>query len=311
MPIELPVVADFGTQRAVVKQKVQRRRGFRSKLEYTDGYVGCLNADLDYKQILEWIEIFEKNEYDECKRRSDISYRCLENRTIQFALNKMLPELSNLRTKLNPYRLVVDACVANGSEDGGEIVPCRVDEYLSDGYRCVLMLVLNLISRILKLNPHAYKTPEDVLACPGIVLIDEVDLHLHPSWQQRVLPDLLGVFKNVQFIVTTHSPQVVSTVPSRCVRKIENMRISPVEVNTEGAVAGQMLTEVFGTSERPRNTELSKDIERYRRMLDDGSWKSPEGERLWERLQHALQTDPALATLSVDRMMKDHGLGSR
>jgi predicted ATP-binding protein involved in virulence len=315
----LPVVAFFDTQRAVVKQKIQRRRGFRKVLEYTAGYDGCLHEGLDFKGVLEWLEIFEKREYDECRQLHDISHRCLENKTIQYALDRLVPGLRNLRTKTNPYRMIVDA------EIDGQIVPCKVDEYLSDGYRCMLMLILNLISRIIKLNPNAYTEPEQVLACPGVVLIDEVDLHLHPAWQQRVLPDLMNVFSQIQFIVTTHSPQVVSSVPTECVRKIkksncgeendvivaqdvqdgkcEQKVIGPT-INTQGAKAGQILSSFFDTSERAPNTDLTRDIPMYRDMLANGSWNSEEGEALWEKLSAAMQTDPELASLRVERMFK-------
>ena len=237
----LPVIAYYDTQRAVTT-KVQRRRGFSSEFEYHEGYKGCLDAGLDFKVMLEWIEYFEKKEHDECKKRQDITYECIESQVIQRALRTLMPELSNLRTEFGPYRLVVDANI-----DGNK-TSCRVDEYLSDGYRIVLMLVIDLISRILKLNPRSFESAEDVLACRGIVLIDEVDLHLHPSWQQRVLPDLLHVFPNIQFIVTTHSPQVVSTIPSRCVRKIDRYQVSPVAINTEGALSGQVLSELASLS---------------------------------------------------------------
>lgn len=319
----LPVIAFFDTQRAVVKQKVQRRRGFRKSLDYTAGYDGCLHAGLDFKGILEWLEIFEKREYDECKQLHDISHRCLENRTIQYALDRLIPGLRNLRTKTGPYRMVVDA------EVDGQIVPCKVDEFLSDGYRCMLMLVLNLISRILKLNPHAYTEPEQVLSCPGVILIDEVDLHLHPAWQQRVLPDLCRVFPEIQFIVTTHSPQVVSSVPTECIRKIAarallpcgaedegaegasdrcGQHVSGPSVNTLGAKAGQILSSVFDTNERAPGTDLTKDIVAFRNMLAHGTWNTDEGNRLWEKLCLVMQTDPELASLKIERMLKAYDL---
>lgn len=316
----LPVIAFFDTQRAVVKQKIQRRRGFRKVLDYTAGYDGCLHEGLDFKGVLEWLEIFEKREYDECKRLHDISHRCLENKTIQYALDRLVPGLRNLRTKTGPYRMIVDA------EIDGQIVPCKVDEYLSDGYRCMLMLVLNLISRIIKLNPNAYTEPEQVLACPGVVLIDEVDLHLHPAWQQRVLPDLMNVFSQIQFIVTTHSPQVVSSIPTECVRKIrkscvdgndvivaQDVQVGECEqkvigptINTQGAKAGQILSSFFDTSERAPLAGLTRDISEYRKMLANGTWNSDAGKELWEKLNTAMQTDPELPSLKVERMFKEY-----
>jgi len=307
----LPVIAYYDTQRAVTA-KVQRRTGFRTTLEYYEGYKGCLDAGLNFKSMLEWIECFEKKEHDEWKRSGSMAYSSMENRVIQAALHVLLPELSNLRTELRPYRLMVDA------EIDGVKTACRVDEYLSDGYRIVLIMVLDLVSRILKLNPKSFQSPEDALNCPGVVLIDEIDLHLHPEWQQRVLRSLLEVFPRIQFIVTTHSPQVVSSVATRCVRKISaycegvanqssdecKPRISIPTINTQGAKAGQVLTAVFETSERVPADALTRDISKYRNMLAQGTWNSPEGEALWRRLNETMQTDPELASLKVERMFK-------
>ncbi len=309
----LPVIAYYDTQRAVTT-KVQRRRGFRTRLEYYEGYKGCLDAGLSFKAMLEWIECFEKKEHDEWKKSNSMAYSSLENQVIQTALRILIPELSNLRTELGPYRLVVDA------EIDGVKTACRVDEYLSDGYRIVLMMVLDLISRIIKLNPKSFKSPQEALNCPGVALIDEIDLHLHPEWQQRVLPSLLNVFPRIQFIVTTHSPQVVSSVDAQCVRKInvktevtsvrsepENIQqVTRPAINTQGAKAGQILSSVFDTSERAPSADLTRDIREFREMLANGNWDSEEGEALWEKLSAAMQTDPELPSLKVERMFKEY-----
>lgn len=113
--------------------------------------------------------------------------------------------------------------------DDGTVTPLRFDQ-LSQGYASVLALAMDLAQRLAIANPHFNVATEhdyhdgedeiiDPLSGPAIVLIDEVDLHLHPSWQQRVLGDLLRAFPNAQFIVTTHSPQVLTTV------RRENIRV--------------------------------------------------------------------------------------
>jgi len=81
-------------------------------------------------------------------------------------------------------------------------------EQLSGGYRVMLALVMDLARRLAQANPHL----EEPCESPAIVLIDEIDLHLHPKWQQRVLVDLIKTFPNTQFIVTTHSAPVLTTV---------------------------------------------------------------------------------------------------
>jgi len=79
---------------------------------------------------------------------------------------------------------------------------------LSDGYKTLLGLVIDLSMRMGLANPHL----DDPLSAEAVVMIDEVDLHLHPSWQRRVLADLLRTFSNTQFILTTHSPFIVEAL---------------------------------------------------------------------------------------------------
>jgi predicted ATP-binding protein involved in virulence len=78
---------------------------------------------------------------------------------------------------------------------------------LSDGQRIVLTLVGDLVKRATSLNPHLADRVLD--ETPGVVLIDELDLHLHPRWQRRVIHDLKTTFPSIQFIATTHSPQLI------------------------------------------------------------------------------------------------------
>ena len=113
------------------------------------------------------------------------------------AIETMIGDVSNLRIKRNPIRMVVD-------KSGKEI---RVD-MLSDGEKCTLALLGDLARRLILANPSA----ENPLEGEGIVLIDEIELHMHPTWQRRILHVLNEVFPNIQFIVTTHSPQVLGEV---------------------------------------------------------------------------------------------------
>lgn len=89
---------------------------------------------------------------------------------------------------------------------------------LSDGERGLLALVFDLVRRLALANPDS---ANPLAEGAGIVLIDEIELHLHPKWQRSVLAHLKAVFKSCQFIVTTHSPLVLGDVPARCVRYLE------------------------------------------------------------------------------------------
>ena len=82
---------------------------------------------------------------------------------------------------------------------------------LSDGYHSMVSMVADIAIRAARLNPHLAE--EAALKTPGVVLIDELDLHLHPKWQRRVVGDLLKAFPMVQFVATTHSPFIIQSLP--------------------------------------------------------------------------------------------------
>ena len=81
---------------------------------------------------------------------------------------------------------------------------------LSDGEKCLFSLVGDLARRLALANPNL----TDPLQGSGIVLIDEIDLHLHPAWQRKIVGQLKDTFPNCQFIITSHSPQVLGELPA-------------------------------------------------------------------------------------------------
>jgi predicted ATP-binding protein involved in virulence len=90
-------------------------------------------------------------------------------------------------------------------EKQGEVI--KVNQ-LSDGEKCSIALVSDLARRLAIANPQG----ENPLAGSGIVLIDEIDLHLHPLWQRTIVPKLIEIFPNCQFMISTHSPHVLTHV---------------------------------------------------------------------------------------------------
>ena len=140
------------------------------------------------------------------------------------AVQAMLPGFDNLRVKRNPSRLVV---TKNGIE-------YNVNQ-LSDGEKCTLALIGDLARRIAMANPNL----PDPLEGVGIVLIDEIELHMHPSWQRRILPTLRRTFPNIQFIITTHSPQVLGEVD-------DNFNIFMLSADKQDHIAVETLNRMDG-----------------------------------------------------------------
>ena len=177
--------------------------------------------------------------------------------------------------------------------DAGKSEELAFDQ-LSGGYRIVLALAADLARRMAQGNPHL----DNPLESEAIVLIDEVDLHLHPSWQQRILDDLTRTFPNAQFIVSTHSPQVLTTVRQEHIVELYREEGGSVVAGapasaTYGAEAGDVLSSVMRVGERPEN-DFKIALDRYRRLVSNGDGESPEARDIRKKLERTSPHDPAL-----------------
>ena len=295
---DMQIVAFYGTERTVsgVPEWVISQPGSRFRPSRLDALEGALAARTDFEGFLAWFYFKRYEELQEREDREDPDYQLKDVSVIRQAITSMLPEVSNPRIELNPLRFVV----SQKSEEG------RAEKLslnqLSGGYRIVLALAADLARRMAQGNPHM----DDPLQSEAIVLIDEIELHLHPAWQQRILGDLMRTFPKAQFIVTTHSPQVLTTVePQRIVelyRDGDNILAGAPAGATYGAEAGDVLSVVMGVNERPDN-KFTTELEKYRHLIREGLWESEEALTLRESLEDMSPYDPALdrADLEIRR----------
>jgi predicted ATP-binding protein involved in virulence len=134
---------------------------------------------------------------------------------------------------------------------------------LSDGQRVMLTLIGDLARRAITLNPHLGK---DVLKLtPGVVPIDELDLHLHPKWQRRVIHDLKRTFPSIQFIATTHSPQLVGEALPGEIRILADGAVTTPS-RSFGIDSSRILEEVMQAS--PRNEQIKGLLSRMAEQID-------------------------------------------
>jgi predicted ATP-binding protein involved in virulence len=285
----LPVIAYYGTNRAI-REEVQRRRGFKKSFARFDALAGALEPDSRFRAAFEWFNAMEDAERRERESRRDFDYRHPELEVVRTAIVRLLPAgFSKPRTEIRPLRFVIDRSMPDGTSR-----TLRMSQ-LSDGYRVVLGLAMDLARRMAQANSRFVPDGMPVmnpLDLPAIALIDEVDLHLHPSWQQHVLTDLMQTFKNTQFIVTTHSPQVLSMV------KRENIRViapdstgkivagSPLAM-TYGEPSGDVLQSVMLVDPQPPVAEKA-DLQRLTELVDQGHYQQQEATELLQALTRDL-----------------------
>ena len=153
-----------------------------------------------FRVFFEWFRNQEDLENETRFVSANSAYRDKSLEAVRNALSKLLPgNYKKLMIRRKPLRMEM--------EKDDRMV--RVDG-LSDGEKCLIALVGDLARRLAMANPGL----DNPLDGEGVVLIDEIDLHLHPAWQRNVVNRLIGTFPNCQFIMTTHSPQVLGDVPA-------------------------------------------------------------------------------------------------
>lgn len=203
--VELPVLVYYPVHRAVLDIPLRIRK--THNFDPIDTYEDSLRTGVNFRSFFEWFRKREDLE-NELFRNADFEHPFSADtqlNAVRLAIQSFLPDITNVSIKRNPLRMIV--AKAN--------LELTVDQ-MSDGEKCLLALVGDLARRLAMANPSM----RDPLGGKGIVLIDEIDLHLHPKWQRSVAQNLQRTFPGCQFILTTHSPQVLGEVEARCVRKL-------------------------------------------------------------------------------------------
>jgi predicted ATP-binding protein involved in virulence len=334
----LPVVAYYGARRGWVEvpERLRVRKQERANFGYpTAALVGALDSLTDFREMLVWFDAEEAAELRANKpgpnwQPDDYS----ENPTLAAVRSALEAILGKRYT--NPHfdhrhKFVVE------KPEGGLLQVTQ----LSQGYQSMLALGMDFARRLAMANPwmerieqydpdnaefaayvETYPPPQGEIAnwgaawAPAVMLVDEIDLHLHPAWQQRVLGDLMRAFPGTQFIVTTHSPQVLSTVKTENIRvlRCDNDRWTAAQPEGEeilGQASSVALWDVMSVNPTPlRDVEASQWYRDYLHHVETGSHESPEARELRTRLEglygprHPLMVD-------ADRLLRFHAFKRR
>lgn len=243
----LPIFAYYPVNRVVLKVPLE----IKGKHDFTPltAYTGALTSGTNFTTFFEWFrereDLENEQRRDSSKDEDDRNYEDSQLQSVRDAI-LALTGFSNIRVVRNGLRMEV--------YKEGKVLNVR---QLSDGEKCLFALVGDLARRLAIANP-ALNQP---LEGEGIVLIDEIDLHLHPEWQHLIIPRLLETFPNCQFIITTHSPQVLSHVPSKSLWCLSQKNGSTVAVQPEGSYGHDsnfLLKTLFGSKYRPE--EIDQDF---------------------------------------------------
>jgi len=302
---QMPLLVYYGTGRAVFETPL-RRRNFRTQFARFDSLSGALNSNANFKRVFEWFHAKETEESFVHRKDRSFEYADQELAAVRRAIEGFFKDFSNPRTILRPLRFVVDK-----KEKSGKTITFDLNQ-LSDGYRTTLAMITDLACRMVEANP--VEMLSDPLHTEALVLIDEVDLHLHPRWQQEIILDLRRVFPNTQFIATTHSAQVLTTVDARCIRKLvskEEYTDISIPTFSLGAQSWQLMNDIQEVESRP-TLPITKKLKKYQLLVENDKWDSPSAVKLrkdldaWAGNQEAL-----LKRIDVDIRMREYRRGKK
>jgi predicted ATP-binding protein involved in virulence len=284
-PPIFPLISYYGAGRLWDTRKLHEAKRIREIAPNArqSGYTDCLSSASHYKYFIDWFRRFSYEAKQETTAAQPSPHE--PQRVLAAVRSAVDIALAPAGWYGLQWDFAEDTMVAQHNTDGQLPV-----SNLSDGIRNMIGLVADIAHRAARLNPHLRE--KAALQTPGIVLIDEVDMHLHPEWQQLVLPSLQEAFPLLQFIVTTHSPQVLTTL-----RK-ENIRI--LTHNDDGTwsaheptisplahESGDALAYIMDTHPRPQLPKVLPDIHAYEQLARSGRADSAEARQIKQRLDQA------------------------
>ena len=292
--VTLPLVSYLGTSRLWFEGRFTSTAEDvalnTSDYSRTSGYLNCLAYASSFKAFTAWYGWVFRSYREEQIQSIESSTPLSETgrrfavivKVIQDAVDALIKEATGwhgLEYKASQNQQLVMRHDQFGS------IPV---EMLSDGVRNAIAMVADLAFRAYKLNPHLGVNAARLT--PGIALIDEVDMFLHPSWQQTIAGSLIRAFPCVQFIVTTHSPQVLSTVRRDNIRILQatetGFEASKPDFSPLAHESGDALAKVMGTHREPE-LPLQDDIRRYEQLVRAGLEDSSDAQQLRDTLENA------------------------
>jgi predicted ATP-binding protein involved in virulence len=279
--LSIPLVLCYPVNRAVldISLELSDTSKFTQLKAFDDSLTGARSG---FDEFFRWFRSLEDLENEE--RRDAPEYRDHRLEAVRKALPQFLPEFTNLRIRRSPLRMTV-------FKQGRELIINQ----LSDGEKCLLAMVSDLARRLAIANPGL----ADPLQGEGIILIDEIELHFHPQWQRGILPTLSATFPNCQFIVSTHSPQIVSDVQPNAIYLLQQtpngLTVSHA-ASSYGRDSNQILEDLMGVPDRPMH--IKTQLQQLFRLIDDGNLAA--AQHLKEQLEQQIGLDePEFAKADV------------
>lgn len=281
----LPMLAYYGTGRLWDDHREKWPKKIRENTR-VNGYIDCLDGRANIKLLLDFFKRMSLKSINNGK--DNMTFIAVKG-SMEKCFRR-LTGIDDVKVMVNPDTFGIE--IKYNSVDEGIIqIPL---EQLSDGYRCALSLIGDIAYRMATLNPQLKnKVLEET---PGIVMIDEVDLHLHPEWQQHILKDLTETFPKVQFIVTTHAPAIINSTEYGNLLVLEANKVDYLGTDAYGQDVNTIIKSYMGSSIRP--LAIQEKFEEFYHNLDEE--KIEEAKKVLDELKEKIDVnDSELASCTV------------
>ncbi|RKZ74120.1 MAG: ATP-binding protein [Candidatus Parabeggiatoa sp. nov. 1] len=267
----LPLMVYYPVERVVldIPLKIKTHHSFNQ----LDGYDNALTQGVDFRRFFEWFRECEDAENENGLGAMQQILESLQNNPQAEQLKEKLSQLPHDQ-QLTAVRNAIAAFMSGFSKLRVQRKPrlrMTVEKQgktldvsqLSQGEKSLMALVGDIARRLAMMNPGL----ENPLHGEGIVLIDEIDLHLHPQWQRGIIQRLRNTFPNCQFLLSTHSPLVISDAKKVRCYILDDSQLAPVK-DLYGYDANQVLVEVMDTE--IRNEEVQEKITVLLNLIQEG-----------------------------------------
>ncbi len=286
--IILPVISYYSTGRLWVQHRETKNLKTLPPGSRFLGYKNCFTKSYEPKKLIQWFKTWELVSLQQGKTIGILS-------AVKEAIKNCMEDWQDVKFDISRKELVA-------SSEDGRTLPFQM---LSDGVRNMIGMVADIAYRCVTLNPQF--EGEAARLTPGIILIDEIDLHLHPKWQRRVVEDLKRTFPKIQFFATTHSPFIIQSLKANELINLDNRNGEYVKKSIEDIVENVQGVELPQQSERWKS--MMEAAEEYYRVLEQAENVSEEEvERLKRKLDELsipYSDDPAYqGFLKMERLAR-------
>lgn len=251
---DLPVLAVYKADRRWLSSNISAETAVTQRPSRLDAYANWFDAAADLKDFEAWLIGKTLERLQRMSKNGVLLSFEDELESVNRALKYALPSSEGIEYDMELRRLVVNL-------EGKASLPFNS---LSDGQRGMIALIADIARRMCLLNPQMGK---DVLKnTSGVIIIDELDIHLHPAWQRTIVPALRAAFPKVQFIAASHSPQIIGSLQPEEVILLNDGNASHPRV-TYGLDSSGVLEEVMGVAKR--DPEIAEDLSELFSTLED------------------------------------------